>query len=62
MEEIKACVGISCEGFEEQFKALLVAIEADRTLAMKSAVKVDRELKRLQSSINYDCKEWSVGK
>lgn len=25
------CVSISCEGFKEQFKALLVAIEVGRT-------------------------------
>lgn len=41
-------MGIYCEGFEDQFKALLVAIEAGRILAMKSAMKRNRELKPLR--------------
>lgn len=48
---------VSYEGFEEQLKAVLVAIEASRTSAIKSTMKRDRELKQLQSSINYDNKE-----
>lgn len=62
MEELQACVGISYEGYEEQIKALLVAIEARWSTALKSAVKKDRELKRLKCSINYDNKEGSVGR
>lgn len=31
-------------------------------MALKSAVKRDKELKRLKSSINYDNKEGSVGR
>lgn len=30
VDEIKDCVGIFCEGFEEQVKALLTVIEADQ--------------------------------
>lgn len=55
-------MGISCVGFEEQFKALLVAIEVARSNAVKSTMKRDRELKHLKSSINYDNKEGSVGR
>lgn len=45
-------MGISCEGFEEQFRALLIAIELNRF----SATKRDRELRRLTYSVNYDSK------
>lgn len=40
-------VGISCVGYEEKFKALLIAIESGRSTIAKSAVKRDKELKRL---------------
>lgn len=49
-------MGISCEGFEEQFRALLIAIELNRF----SATKRDRELRRLTYSVNYDSKERNV--
>ena len=42
--------------------ALLVAMEAGRSTIMKSAVKKERELKRLQCSINYDNKEGASGR
>lgn len=60
MEELQECVGISCKGFEEQFKALLVAIDAGRSMVSKSAAKKEREFKRLICHINYDNKEGSV--
>lgn len=50
-------VGISCEGFEEQFKALLIAIEAEQPFLARSSSKKERELKRLACSINYDVRE-----
>lgn len=31
-DELQDCVGVSCEGFEEQFGDFLVAIEADQPL------------------------------
>lgn len=42
VKEIEECVGNSCEGFEEQFQALLIAIESNRLSATKSASKRDR--------------------
>lgn len=54
-------MGIYCEGFEEQFKALLVAIEAGRSTALKSTIKKERELKQLICLINYDNKEVVLG-
>lgn len=45
---------ISCDGFEEQFSALLIAIEASQPLSARSALKKERrELKRLACSVNY---------
>ncbi|KAG6652954.1 hypothetical protein CIPAW_05G041700 [Carya illinoinensis] len=57
VEEIRDCVGISCEGFEEQFRALLIAIEAGQPALAKSAAKKERELKRLEFSINYKSRD-----
>lgn len=54
-------MGISCDGFEEQFKALIIAIESGHSLALKSASKKERELRRLECSINYDIKRGAVG-
>lgn len=48
VEEIQVCMGLSCEGYEEQFKALLEAIEAGRSTTMKSVVRKERELKGMQ--------------
>lgn len=48
VEELQACVGLSCDGFEEQYKALLVAIEAGCSLALKLASKKERKLRRLK--------------
>ncbi|XP_035543339.1 uncharacterized protein LOC118347632 [Juglans regia] len=59
VEELQKIFGVSFGGYEEQFMALLVAIEASRS---KSASKQDRELKRLTCSINYDVKEGSSGR
>lgn len=47
VDEIKDCVGISCDGFEELFSALLIAIEAGQSSLARSASKRERELKRL---------------
>lgn len=58
VEEIQDVIGISFEGYEEQFKALLIALETSHS---KSTTKRDRELKRLTCSINYDVKEGSGG-
>lgn len=55
-------MGLSCEGYEDQFMALLVAMEVGRSTAMKSAVRKERELKRLECSINYDNKKGTLGR
>lgn len=54
MKEIRPCVGVSCEGFEEEFMALLTAIEVGHSLSelrssSKLGIKENRELKRLSS-------------
>ncbi|KAF5480112.1 hypothetical protein F2P56_000881 [Juglans regia] len=51
VEELQSCMGILCVGYEEQFKALIIAIEAGQHGA---GSKRDSELKRLTWSINYD--------
>jgi hypothetical protein len=60
-KEIRCVVGVSCEGFEEQFMAILTAIEAGRPQKVRGSFsncgsKGNRELKRLECSINYDSK------
>lgn len=55
-------MGISCDGFEEQFKALLVAIKLGRSSALKSTSKKEREIRRFKCSINYVIKEGSGGR
>lgn len=62
VEEIHACVGISCNGFEEQFNALLKTIESGCSSVLKSNSKKERELRRLECSINYDIKKGSGGR
>lgn len=62
VEDLHECLEISCVGYEEQLKALLIAIETKRSIDVKSAIKRDRELKRLKRSINYDFKEEIVGR
>ncbi|KAF5472286.1 hypothetical protein F2P56_009019 [Juglans regia] len=59
VDELQLCTGVSCTGFEEQFWALIIAIEESR---LKSATKRERELKRLQCSINYEGKEGSCSR
>lgn len=54
VKELKDCVGISCERYEEQFIALLIAIEASQHSLAKSATRKEKELKKLLYSINYD--------
>ena len=56
VNEIQQCVQITCEGFEDQFIALLTAIEAGHVLGTKSRSKKSRELKRLTWTINHDDK------
>jgi hypothetical protein len=44
-------------GYEEQFMAILIVIEAGCPhMVLSSASKGNRELKRLECSINYDSK------
>jgi len=62
VDEIKDCVGISCVGFEEQFRALLIAIEVGQPSLARSALKKERELMRLSCSINYNAKGESAFK
>ncbi|KAG2678839.1 hypothetical protein I3760_11G022800 [Carya illinoinensis] len=60
VKEIHDCVGNSCECFEDQFRALLIAIEYDHSHLSRSASKRNWELKRLTCSINYDAREVSI--
>ena len=59
IEDLQNCLGISCAGYEEQFKALIIAIEAGQNGA---GTKRERELRRLTWSINYDGKEGSASR
>lgn len=59
-DEINDCVVISYKGFEEQVRALLIAIEAGQPSLVRSASKNERELKRLSCSINYNVTEGSA--
>lgn len=43
MKEIQQCVGMECEGFKEQFMALLSAIEVGHVELKKSDSKKQRE-------------------
>jgi hypothetical protein len=59
--EIYRVVGLSCEGYEEQFMALLTAIELghchkDLASSSKFVNKGNKEIKRLACSMNYDSK------
>lgn len=36
LDEIRKCIGISCEGFKDQFKALLITIVAGQPLLARS--------------------------
>jgi hypothetical protein len=60
-------MGVLCEGFDEQFMAILTIIEASRLPKGSGSIsklgnKGNRELKRLECSINYasksECKPW----
>lgn len=42
VEDIQSSVGISDDGFEEQFKALLIAIKSGHSPALKQASKKER--------------------
>lgn len=55
-------VGISFEGYEEQFKALLTTIESGQPPLARSSAKKDREGKWLACSINYDAREGSASR
>ena len=61
MEELQDWIGISCKGYEEQFKALLIAIET-RHQKGGTGVKENRELKRLTWSLNYEGREGSMSR
>jgi hypothetical protein len=61
--EIYWLVGISCEGFEGEFLAILIAIEVeechkqhDLASSSKKGNKGSRKLRNLECSINYDSK------
>lgn len=62
MDELNDCMRISYEGFEKQFRALLVAIEAGQPSLARSVSEKEREFKRLSFSINYDGKGDSVAR
>jgi hypothetical protein len=64
LQKVKDCVGISCEGFEEENKALFTAIEAshyeDKLDSFSNPAKKGKgELKRLACSFNYDFEDRS---
>ncbi|KAF5467994.1 hypothetical protein F2P56_012192 [Juglans regia] len=61
VEELQSCVGISCEGYADQFRAQLIAIEVGH-YQQGAGPKRSRELKRLNWSINYDGKEGSASR
>lgn len=56
VDEINECVGISFVGFEVQFRALLIAIEAGQPSLARTASKKESELKHLECSINYNAR------
>lgn len=53
VDEIKNLVGITCEGYKEQFKAILTTNVVGHIILTRSTTKKYRELKRLECSINY---------
>lgn len=59
--EIWEYIGISCKGFEDQFKAIFIAIEVCQPLLARSYAKKDR-VKRFVYSINYDAWDGSANK
>lgn len=62
VEELKDCVGITCDGFGKQFKALIITIEVGQPSLTKSIARKERELKKLSYSINYNNKSAFCGK
>lgn len=56
MEELQSFVGISCHGYEDQFKAVLIAIETGH-FHQGMGSKISKELKRLSWLLNYEGKE-----
>lgn len=54
VKEIQQFVNMGCEGFENQFLALFMAIESSHVDLKKSGSQKYRELKRLTCSINYE--------
>ncbi|KAG6700305.1 hypothetical protein I3842_08G105600 [Carya illinoinensis] len=52
VKDIQHVVGLKCVGYEEQFLALLTAIEAGHMIDKKMGSKKQRELKRLNWSLN----------
>lgn len=54
-------VRVSCVGFKEQFMTILIVIETDHPQVVSGSIsklgnKGNRELKRLECSINYESK------
>lgn len=65
VKDLHHWIGMECVGYEEQFMALLTAIEVGHTQSKKSGSKKRRELKRLTWSLNYEgssSRERSKGK
>ncbi|XP_042972976.1 uncharacterized protein LOC122304776 [Carya illinoinensis] len=62
VDEIRDYIGISCKGFEEQFKALLTTIEEGQPFLARSFLEKVRDLKSLSCLINYDAREGSASK
>lgn len=52
VKEIQKFVGMSCEGYEEQFFALLTAVRSSHANSKNSSSR-EMELKKLTCSINY---------
>lgn len=58
-------VGLSCEGYEKDLMSLFAALERDREQSSlvtprRKGGKLVRELKGLESSVNYDGKKISA--
>ncbi|XP_042952731.1 uncharacterized protein LOC122289632 isoform X1 [Carya illinoinensis] len=60
VKDMSYCLGMSCEGYEDQLQALLITIKSGQPLLARSSMKKDRELKKLACSINYDAWEGSA--
>lgn len=57
VKKLKKCADITCDGYKDQFKALLIATEVGQPSLGKTATRKSKELKKLSCSHNYN--NWS---